>query len=174
MKFYLDIFSPETYEAFKRSSRNISGFSSKQMKSAKRVEPGDILVCYLMKLSRWFGLLEVVDGPFTDKKPIFFQKNDPYIVRFHVRTLVLLEVTNAIPIHEPEMWDNLSFTKGHSHNSTAWAGKVRTTLNPLDLPDGRFLENSLRNQLSARKVYEFDQRKYQLLVSSKSSPLTDR
>ena len=34
-------------------------------------------MCYLTGLSRWFGLLEVVEGPFIDHKPIFVHENDP-------------------------------------------------------------------------------------------------
>ena len=38
---------------------------------AERIKPGDVFVCYLTRLSRWFGLLEVIEGPFIDDKPIF-------------------------------------------------------------------------------------------------------
>ena len=77
MAYYIDLFSPETYEAFGRSARDISGFRLRHKKAADRVIAGDIFVCYLTRLSRWFGLLEVVQGPFIDDKPVFL----PEVIR---------------------------------------------------------------------------------------------
>src|SRR5690242_12049855 len=74
MAYYIDLFSPETYEAFTRSSRDISGFRLRHKGLAERIKPGDTFVCYLTRLSRWFGLLEVVEGPFIDHKLSLFPK----------------------------------------------------------------------------------------------------
>ena len=93
MAYFLDLFSPETYEAFVRSDRSISGFRMRQRNVARRVKPGDRLVCYMTRLSRWIGLLEVLDGPSVDETPIFYPENDPFVVRFRVRPLVWLSVT---------------------------------------------------------------------------------
>lgn len=71
MAYFIDLFSPETYEAFGRSSREISGFRLRHQGTAERVKPGDTFVCYLTGVSRWFGLLEVLEGPFIDEAPIF-------------------------------------------------------------------------------------------------------
>jgi len=65
MAYYLDLFSPETYEAFGRSERNVSGFWIRKRNVARHVKPGDKFVCYMTKLSRWIGLLEVLEGPFV-------------------------------------------------------------------------------------------------------------
>ena len=63
MAYFIDLFSPETYEAFKASAREVSGFRLRQKGLAERINKGDIFVCYLTRVSRWFGTLEVVDGP---------------------------------------------------------------------------------------------------------------
>jgi hypothetical protein len=60
MAHFIDLFSPETYEAFARSPRNTSGFRPRHKNVAEKIKPGDIFVCYLTRLSRWFGLLEVI------------------------------------------------------------------------------------------------------------------
>ena len=80
MAYFIDLFSPETYEAFTRSNRDISGFRLRHKGMAGRVKPGDVFVCYLTRLSRWFGLLEVVDGPFIDDTPRFLPGDDPFVV----------------------------------------------------------------------------------------------
>jgi len=71
MAYFINLFSPETYEAFKKSSQDISGFRLRHKNMAERIKPGDFFVCYLTRVSRWFGVLEVLEGPFIDDKPIF-------------------------------------------------------------------------------------------------------
>ena len=132
MTYFIDLFSPETYEAFARSSRDVSGFRMRHKGMAERVKPGDTFVCYLTRLSRWFGLLKVVDGPFIDNSPIFLPENDPFVVRFHVETVVWLEVDKALPIHDESIWSGLSFTRELERGSIAWTGKVRGSLVRLD------------------------------------------
>lgn len=72
MKYYLDLFSPATYEAFSASERNVSGFRTNQETTARKIEPGDLLICYMTGLSRWIGVLEVESGPFIDQSPLFY------------------------------------------------------------------------------------------------------
>jgi hypothetical protein len=60
MAYYLDLFSPETYEAFSWSDQTVSGFRPRQRNLAGRMRPGDTFVCYMTRLSRWIGLLAYV------------------------------------------------------------------------------------------------------------------
>lgn len=162
MTYFLDLFSPETYEAFGRSDRTISGFRSRQEGIARRVSPGDKLVCYMTKLSRWVGILEVVDGPFRDAAPIFVEEDDPFVIRFHVKPSIWLKVEAAIPIHEDEVWNRLSFTKGQSKTSSTWTGKLRSSLVQLNEDDGAFLESMLRTQAQGKgREYLVDHDAYQ-------------
>ena len=69
MAYFLNLFSPETYEAFSESNRDISGFSLRQWNAAKRVCPSDKLICYMTQLSRWVDHLKVESMvcPFADR-----------------------------------------------------------------------------------------------------------
>lgn len=165
MAFYLDLFSPETYEAFSRSDRTISGFRIRHRKVAQRVKSGDKFVCYMTKLSRWIGLLEVLEGPFIDETPRFYPEADPFVVRFRVRELVWLPVEKAVPIHEPQVWDRLSFTRGQPKTSSTWTGKLRGSLVRLDDSDGAFLETLLRAQLHSEVTYPVDEDTYRKLTT---------
>jgi hypothetical protein len=153
MAYFIDLFSPETYEAFKVSSREISGFRLRQKPVAERIKAGDTLVCYMTRLSRWFGFLEVIEGPYIDSKPIFVPEDDPFVVRFRVRTLALLEAEQSIPIHDEEIWSGLSFTRNLELGSIAWTGKVRGSLTQLNDDDGQFLVDKLRQQTQDGKIY---------------------
>jgi hypothetical protein len=153
MAYFIDLFSPETCEAFKSSSRDVSGFRLRQEPVAKRVKAGDIFVCYMTRLSRWFGVLEVIEGPYMDSKPIFVPEDDPFVVRFHVKTLTLLDAERSLPIHDEEIWNQLSFTKNLEMGSLAWTGKVRSSLTTLNDVDGQFLVNRLGSQAANGKTY---------------------
>jgi hypothetical protein len=87
-------------EAFGRSDRSVSGFRPRHKNAAERVRIGDKLLCYMTRVSRWFGVLEVLEGPFRDNTPIFVQEADPFVVRFRVRPIVWLAVEKAVPIYE--------------------------------------------------------------------------
>jgi predicted RNA-binding protein len=165
MAYYLDLFSPETYEAFGRSDRTISGFRLRQRNVAQRVKSGDKFVCYMTTLSRWIGLLQVLEGPFIDHTPIFYPEDDPFVVRFRVRELVWLPVEKAVPIHEAQVWDRLSFTRGQSKTSSTWTGKLRGSLVQLDDSDGIFLETLLRAQVKREVTYPVDPDTYRKLTT---------
>jgi predicted RNA-binding protein len=165
MTYYLDLFSPETYEAFSKSDRSVSGFRNRQRNAASRVEPSDKLVCYMTKLSRWVGILEVIKGPYVDDKPIFYPESDPFVVRFRVRPTAWLPVEKSIPIHEDHIWNELSFTRGQDRGSSTWTGKIRGSLVQLSDKDGALLESVIQEQLNDGYPYPVDQSAYKKLLT---------
>ena len=167
MAYYLNLFSPETYQAFANSNRRISGFRKSQEAYAERVKPGDKLVCYMTKLSRWVGLLEVQSLPFVDNAPIFYEEDDPFVIRFEVEPLVWLEKEKAIPIHEDSVWNTLSFTKEHEKNTSSWTGIIRSSLNRIDSADGKFLEKIIVAQAKDGNEYPLDAKEYAKLTTHK-------
>jgi hypothetical protein len=167
MGHFLDLFSPETYEAFARSDRTTSGFRLRHQNAASRIKPGDKLICYMTKLSRWFGFLEIIDGPYQDDKPIFYAEADPFVVRFRVKPLVWLPVEKAVPIFEDEVWNRLSFTRDLKRGTSQWTGKVRTSLVSLIDEDGQFLESLLLKQEREGKTYPVDPDDYKKLLTHK-------
>ncbi len=153
MAYFIDLFSPETYEAFARSPRDVSGFRPRHKNVAEKIKPGDVFVCYLTRLSRWFGLLDVIQGPFIDDRPVFLPENDPFVVRFRVQPTVWLDIDKGIPIHDDAIWSGLSFTRGLEKGSLGWTGKVRGSLVRLDDQDGIFLSEKLTAQAGGGKPY---------------------
>lgn len=165
MSYFIDLFSPETYEVFSRSSRDISGFRLRHRGMAERIKAGDVFVCYLTRLSRWFGLLEVLEGPFIDHKPIFVPENDPFVVRFRVRPTVWLDIDKALPIHNEIIWKGLSFTRKLERGSISWTGKVRGSLVRLEDADGKFLSEKLTTQSREGVPYPIDDQEARKLAT---------
>jgi predicted RNA-binding protein len=108
VRYFLNLFSPDTAEAFIQNGGTISGFRTRQRNAAERVKPGDLFVCYVTKISRWIGVLRILEGPFEDSTPIFYEANDPFVVRFKVEKVVWMDLESAIPINQDFVWNGLS------------------------------------------------------------------
>ncbi len=157
MNYWLDLFTPYTWTRFREHGASISGFRPRQRHAAfERVMPGDLLLCYLVKLSRWCGVLEVSSTAFEDQTPIFAEENDPFPVRFKVAPIVALDFEHAIPIEE--LWDRLSFTKTLVRGSVGWAqaAKLRQSLIQISGADGEIINNALVDQARNRRIFELD------------------
>lgn len=165
MKYYLNLFSPDTYKAFSESSQTISGFRPRQQNIAEKIEIGDRLVCYVTKVGRWCGVFEVISHCFKDDTPIFSKEEDPFVVRFKVKPQVWLSLEESVPIRNDIIWDHLSFTKGHGKTTSAWTGKIRSSLTSLDVEDGQYLENLLLSQKKDGNNFPFSQEEKKKLVT---------
>ena len=165
MGYFIDLFSPETHEAFTKSDRGISGFRMRQQGVASRVKPGDTLVCYITRVSRWCGLLDVIEGPFIDQTPIFTADPDPFIVRFKVKARVWLPLDASPPIHEDLIWEHVSFTRELQKGSKGWTGKVRASLVQLEDADGKYLDKILSAQAKSPTTYALDDQDVKLLAT---------
>jgi hypothetical protein len=153
MPYFVDLFTPETWEAFRRHGGTVSGFRRTHESATARIRAGDKLVCYLTRFSRWVGILEIEKGPFIDDTPIFQPSEDPFVVRFAVKPIVLLEPQFGVPVYEDRVWDRLSFTQGRDRGGSAWRGMIRGSLSELEDADGAFLESLVREQAQTKKQY---------------------
>jgi hypothetical protein len=160
MNYLTDLFTPETFEAFGRSDRSVSGFRESQQPMAEKVCVGDKFVCYMVRTSRWIGILEVLEGPFIDRTPIFVPQNDPFIVRFKVRPEVWLPLEQTIPIHEQEVYSQLTFTRDVKEGGY-WLGPLRRSLQRLDDQDGQLLDSLLHRQSREQHIFAVDKDQYE-------------
>jgi hypothetical protein len=159
MNYWSDLFTPETFEGFARSDRTISGFRESQRSMAEKVRVGDKFICYMVRMSRWIGVLDVLDGPFTDSTPIFVPDEDPFVVRFKVSSAVWLPLEKTIPIHEPEVYSRLTFTRDVKPGGY-WLGPLRRSLVKLNRDDGAFLDSLLRGLKADGRTFPVDSEQY--------------
>lgn len=175
MNYYLDLFTPETWAAFRQHGATISGFRERQRKTAERVMPGDRFLCYLVRLSRWCGVLEVKSRVFLDSSPIFSDP-DPFVMRFRVEPTVALDLEKSIPILEENVWSKLSLTKELERGVFGWAqyANLRASLRQMNETDGRFLTDLLLKQNSAPQAYPFSPQDKQRIGIKTSIRTADR
>lgn len=169
MNYVLDLFTPETWKAFREHGADVTGFTAGHRSRARNlVKPGDLFVCYLVRLSRWCGLLEATSEMFEDDTPIFRQGSDPWTTRFRVKPLVLLDEETAIPIRLPEIWSGFSRTRSLQPNSHSWPVKavLQSSLVKLLPEDGPFLAEALARQQQEQRKFPLSERELKLLGKS--------
>ena len=158
MAYFLNLFTPETWEAFSRHGSVVTGFRPRQRRMAReRVKQGDIFLCYLVRVARWCGALEIISDAFEDNAPIFGDP-DPFIIRFKVNTTCEFKPENSIPILEDDVWNQLSETREIEKGSKGWAVNYRGSLREISDPDGQILLSLLKQQAQQMREYPFSER----------------
>jgi hypothetical protein len=155
MAHFLNLFSVETWSAFRAAGGKVSGFSRHQRTQAqKSLSPGDIFLCYLVGLGRWCGVLRIESQAFIDETPLFKMDSDPFVVRFRVAPLLLFDPEYALPMREPSIWNRLSWTKDITPGSVGWGAHFQSSLREMPDDDAEFLLDLLKAQNRERLVYE--------------------
>ena len=168
MAYLLDLFTPETWNAFREFGAGVTGFRDRHRRLAgERVRRGDIFLCYMTRLSRWSGVLEVQSELYDDSDPIYSDP-DPFTVRFKVKPIVVLDPEMAIPIHDQKVWSNLSITNQHEQGNPYWTGFFRSSLNLFYDRDGAYLMELLKEQQATPSSYPLTEKdKRQITVRRK-------
>jgi MoxR-like ATPase len=107
--YWLDTFTVASLKEFRDAGAHTSGFPERRQNTVKKVQPGDILLCYVTRISRWVGALEVI-GPSSDDRPIW--RDDTYPSRLEVRELIMLDPEDGVPLAKLE--GHVSFFEGPS------------------------------------------------------------
>jgi hypothetical protein len=95
--FWLDLFSPTTWQQFLDAGGKVSGFRRGRWSAVQQIKPGDYLLCYLTQVSRLVGVLEVVSDPYLDESKSIW-KDEDFPCRVDVRIEVALSIDTAVPI----------------------------------------------------------------------------
>src|SRR5688572_27053418 len=137
MRYWLDLFTPETWGRFQGHGSNVSGFPVTMRNQTREIAVGDLLVCYVVRVSRFCGLLRIDSGMFEDHTPIFTESDDPFPIRFRVTPLVVLEMQHAVPVLDPSVWNALALTRGRARGR-GWGMVFRRSLREFERSDGEF------------------------------------
>jgi hypothetical protein len=139
-RYWLDLFTEETWLEAARRKFTISGFTQKRWATVQRIRPNDRLVCYLTGRSTYIGLLQVTGLPFLDETPIWASQVFPS--RLPVSPELLLRPDAGILVHS--LRDQLSYF----HNLTsphAWTGHFRGSPAAIKPEDAAIIEAALRS-----------------------------
>jgi predicted RNA-binding protein len=156
--YWLDLFTPQTWNEFQQSGSSVSGFRESRWSSVQRIQKGDHLLCYLTGISRWVGVLEVTSKPFKDSTPIW--KDEDFPCRVRVKPLAQLDAETAVPVKDmKEVLSAFKTIKADSY-SLAWTGRFRGSPAKWSQADGEAvvdavmaaLKNPIRRPVDPNKL----------------------
>lgn len=128
--YWLDLFTGVTWDEFRAAGAKVSGFRESRWTTVQKIKAGDYLICYLTGVSRFIGIIEVLDAPYRDKSPIWTDEEFP--CRLKVRLVAELTPETAVPILE--LRDKLSFFQNLT-SPHAWTGHFRASPAKWDAAD---------------------------------------
>jgi putative lipoic acid-binding regulatory protein len=152
--YWLDLFTFVTWQEFKAAGGKVSGFRESKWKIVQKVKPGDYLLCYLTGISRFIGILEVIDKPYKDKSPIW--KDEDFPCRFKVKVVTELTPETAVPVIE--LREKLSFFRNLT-SPHAWTGHFRSSPVKFDAVDGEVITAAIMEAKANPIVRPTDERK---------------
>jgi len=139
MQYWLDLFTGTTWDESRKAGFKVSGFRNRMRRTVAKVQPGDVLLCYMTGVMRWVGALEVV-GPSDDKREIWSVADFPE--RLAVKPLVMLNPENGVPMSELE--GKVEFYQSPS-DRPGYKGFIRRSPNLFRRPgDGELVMQLLR------------------------------
>jgi predicted RNA-binding protein len=154
-KYWLDLFTGKTWEEFLKNGGTVSGFRERRRNMAKKISPGDFLLCYLTGLSRFIGVIEVKSECYFDETPLWEDEVFPY--RFKVELVYKLDAKTAVPIMD--IRDRLTLFK-NLKSKNAWSGFFRGSPAVFNDQDGESIVNAIRDAIRNPITREYDERKY--------------
>ncbi|MCJ7544970.1 MAG: hypothetical protein MUP47_10505 [Phycisphaerae bacterium] len=154
MDYWLDLFTGTTWDEFSRAGATISGFRDRMRRTVARIQPGDVLLCYMTGVMRWVGALEVV-GRSDDQREIWSVAEFP--ARLEVKPLIMLEAQYGVPMEELE--GKVEFYE-HRSDRGKFKGFIRRSPNLFRRPgDGELVFQLLRQAETSPVRRSVDPRK---------------
>ncbi len=138
--YWLDLFTAETWREFLDHGGEVTGFSPRRLKTVQRMKPGDLLLCYVTRVSRWVGILEVTGDAFFDESPIW--RSQVFPSRIPVKVKIALQPAFGVPVLN--MRDELTVFEGLS-NPNLWSGPFRGSPARWKPSDGEAIMRALRD-----------------------------
>ena len=117
MNYWLNLFSEESWQEFRQSGSDKSGFSPNRWRIVQKIGRGDYFLCYMVGGPGFFGILEVTGESFYDASPMW--KGFDFASWVPVR--IVLSVPRDHAVHIKTLHD-MSWIRGKSPNY--WKGRV--------------------------------------------------
>ena len=135
---YLGLFTVDSWQEFRRHGGKVMGFTEGKAKAAAKLQPGDLILCYLTKVSAFIGVMEVAGPSYIDHKKIWSDGLFP--VRLPVKIVTEVPFSLAVPIQK--LRGRLSFLKA-GQSGTGWTIHVRSSPRLWKPADGKAVRDAL-------------------------------
>jgi predicted RNA-binding protein len=135
VNYWLDLFTPETWEEARARGFKVTGFRSSRWSLVSKIQPGDLFVCYLTKYSRLCGILEAVSQPYQDdNKAKQIWKGESFPCLIDVEPLTTFDPLHSVP--RDQIIPKLSI-------ADKFGGIIRGSPNRIPFDDGELIRKTL-------------------------------
>lgn len=140
MKHWVQPVSGRSWCTFTASNATVLHLAGRLRKRATRLQPGDLLISYMLRVKRWVGVLEVRSVHTSEESTGPGNTLPPIII--DVTPLVVLPPEQGVPMEQ--LRGRLSFFQP-SDTAQRWAARVRRSLSPYEQTDGQVIVAALRD-----------------------------
>lgn len=129
-KYYMIVTNEIDYEWDIDNQFVCAGFPDRNKKSLQQMEPGDKIIYYVTKHSKFMAAVEVVGDYFYSEEPIWDDPYDLWPHRIHTKPLIFIENCED-GVFIKDIWDDLEFIK----NKVKWGSQVQGSFRKLSEND---------------------------------------
>jgi hypothetical protein len=146
--YYSIVFTPTSWATFLDQKNKTIGFRSTLIGSVRKLDLGDILICYVSERMSWAGALKVTRTFYEDTENIFSALHRMELV-LDVEVICTLSRDEELAVKEERIWSNLERFRNITIDS-GWAVKVglHRSLRKLSSKDSKFLLNEFQKKTS--------------------------
>jgi len=135
VQYWLDLFTPGTWEEFLKSGRNFTGFRGRMWSMESKIKPSDMFICYVTNFSRFSGILKAVSSVYKDEnKAKSVWKSGSFPCLIDIEPIIILDLLHSIP--KNEILPKISI-------GSKWGGIVRGSPKRIPFEDGEIIKKIL-------------------------------
>lgn len=140
--YYVTVFTPTSWRLFLAAGATTAGFPSTSWPRVAKLRPGDYLLCYLVGVKQWIGLIQVSGEPYSASEPPIWGTG-----AFPAR--VPVEVVEVLPedisVSAKDLMEQLPRLKeAAGKHPGAWSAFVRGSPRRWPAEDAEVVINALR------------------------------
>ena len=148
MNYYMIITNKWDYVIDLENKFNIAGFPDRQKRQVEQMKPGDKIVYYVTKESKFCAISEVTGKYFYSTDQVWDDFYNLYPCRINTKPLYYSEAKVSSTgltckvkgVFIKDIWDNLSFIT----NKNKWGSQVMGSFRKLSKEDYEVIEKSLK------------------------------
>lgn len=137
-RYWFDVFTRSTWEEARAIDFTVSGFSTSKLATVRRVQPGDVLICYLKGEKGLIGALKVTGSAYVAQEPRIWE-SQVFPVRLPAEPFIILDDEHSLDFLT--FLPSMSFYNADNMRST-WA-RLQGSPTALTEEDGQVLLDAL-------------------------------
>lgn len=149
-KYYVITTSPKNFEIDRETTGfTVQGFKERYRKIVKRFQPGDRIIYYIYKISKFGAIAEITSGYYKDYTKIWIEEKELWPIRAKSKPIIVLEKDEFLDVRK--FIDKLSFIKDR-WSPKFWGFAFQGSIREIPEEDYHLIESEMRKIISRRKL----------------------